>query len=183
MQAGGSAIDPLKLIQRIKNGLEIPGLRDALIKILTDFTVQISLLEGCGRILESDCSRIGSQLLKGQQSGFFQSGTCRHIRILYHYSHERNEAESKCDLCGLDLYDGSKVVAILFLCRHVVHQHCVDLIDADDLPPPPDSTLSETGLRTMSMEEYITERIDYATLLKSKMTKGCPVHTQDNQSK
>jgi hypothetical protein len=73
MQAGGSAIDPLKLIQRIRNGLEIPGLRDALIKILTDYTVQISLLEGCGRILESDCSRIGAELMKGQQNGFYQT--------------------------------------------------------------------------------------------------------------
>lgn len=73
MHSGGSAIDPLKLIQRIRNGLEIPGLRDALIKILTDFTVQISLLEGCGRILESDCARIGEKLMNGQQSGFYQT--------------------------------------------------------------------------------------------------------------
>jgi hypothetical protein len=73
MQAGGSAIDPLKLIQRIRNGLEIPGLRDALIKILTDYTVHTSLLEGCSRILDSDCSRIGSRLMKGQQGGFFQT--------------------------------------------------------------------------------------------------------------
>lgn len=36
----GPQIDPQRLIRRIKNGLEIPGLKEALIKILGDFNLQ-----------------------------------------------------------------------------------------------------------------------------------------------
>jgi hypothetical protein len=40
----GSQIDPQRLIRRIRNGLEIPGLKEALIKILWDFNLQVYLL-------------------------------------------------------------------------------------------------------------------------------------------
>ncbi|KAJ3118782.1 Vacuolar protein sorting-associated protein 41 [Phlyctochytrium bullatum] len=36
----GSYIEPVNLIRRIPNGLEIPGLRDALVKVLTDYGIQ-----------------------------------------------------------------------------------------------------------------------------------------------
>ena len=38
----GAEIDPVQLIRRIKNGLEIPGLKFALIKILQDYNLQVS---------------------------------------------------------------------------------------------------------------------------------------------
>lgn len=38
----GPEIDPIRLIRRIKNGLEVPGLKPALIKILQDFNIQVS---------------------------------------------------------------------------------------------------------------------------------------------
>ena len=50
----GVEINPLRIIQRIPDGLEIPGLRAAVIKILQDFQLQISLLEGCQAILNGD---------------------------------------------------------------------------------------------------------------------------------
>lgn len=37
----GAEIDPIRLIRRIRNGLEIPGLKPALIKILHDFSLQV----------------------------------------------------------------------------------------------------------------------------------------------
>lgn len=37
----GADIDPMLLIRRIRNGMEIPGLKDALIKILQDFSLQV----------------------------------------------------------------------------------------------------------------------------------------------
>jgi hypothetical protein len=38
----GPQIDPIRLIRRIRNGLEIPGLKEALIKILWDFNLQVT---------------------------------------------------------------------------------------------------------------------------------------------
>ncbi|KAG6882226.1 hypothetical protein C0992_012445, partial [Termitomyces sp. T32_za158] len=69
----GVEISPIRLIRRIKNGLEIPGLKEALIKILQDFHLQISLLEGCQAIMNSDSSELSLQLQKNQTRGFFLS--------------------------------------------------------------------------------------------------------------
>ncbi|KAG6841283.1 hypothetical protein C0991_012453 [Blastosporella zonata] len=69
-------ISPIRLIRRIKNGLEIPGLKEALIKILQDFHLQISLLEGCQTIMDGDSSALSLQLQKNQTSGFFLGGEC-----------------------------------------------------------------------------------------------------------
>ena len=41
LQNVGAEIDPIRLIKRIRNGLEIPGLKLALIKILQDFNLQV----------------------------------------------------------------------------------------------------------------------------------------------
>ena len=73
----GAEIDPIRLIRRIKNGLEIPGLKAALIKILQEFNLQISLLEGCQAILHGDCSDLAKQLHHDQTSGFFLTGMHR----------------------------------------------------------------------------------------------------------
>ena len=70
----GVEISPIRLIRRIKNGLEIPGLKDALIKILQDFHLQISLLQGCQTILYGDSAELSRKLQNGQTGGFFLTG-------------------------------------------------------------------------------------------------------------
>ncbi|TIB33402.1 hypothetical protein E3P84_02192 [Wallemia ichthyophaga] len=65
----GPEIDPVRLIRRIKNGLSIPGLKEALIKILQDFQLQISLLEGCQSVVHGDCKRGLDELLSRQARG------------------------------------------------------------------------------------------------------------------
>ncbi|KAG1823972.1 uncharacterized protein BJ212DRAFT_1585262 [Suillus subaureus] len=66
------------------NGLEIPGLKEALVKILHDFHLQISLLEGCQTILNGDSSDLAKTRSKGQNSGFFMKS--RTICVLFHAS-------------------------------------------------------------------------------------------------
>jgi hypothetical protein len=73
----GAEIDPIRLIRRIKNGLEIPGLKPALIKILHDFNLQISLLEGCQAILYGDSSDLAKRLHRDQATGFLL--TCKFL--------------------------------------------------------------------------------------------------------
>lgn len=70
----GSDINPLRLIRRIKDGLEIPGLKPAIIKILQASNLQVSLLEGAGRILNGDAIALGGQLDRAQTGGFYAAG-------------------------------------------------------------------------------------------------------------
>ncbi|KAF7984727.1 hypothetical protein HWV62_11658 [Athelia sp. TMB] len=122
----GAEINPIRLIRRIKNGLEIPGLKEALIKILHDFHLQISLLEGCQTILNGDSSDLARQLQKDQTSGFFLT------------------AKAKCPICTLPLQQSPQSLVLLFLCRHVVHAACCS--GADDLPSQPDRVLASVGM-------------------------------------
>ena len=70
----GAEINPIRLISRIRNGLEIPGLKAALIKVLQASNLQISLLEGCPDILNSDCSALATQLQTSQSGSTPVSG-------------------------------------------------------------------------------------------------------------
>lgn len=129
----GSEIDPVQLIRRIQNGLDIPGLRPALIKILQEFQLQISLLEGCLSILHQDGRVLQHDLLKGQTMASY----CE-VKT----SHRVGEAtESLCDCCGQELYyaqdtaeaaSSSSYPSVVFLCRHSYHLTC--LLPVANLP-------------------------------------------------
>ncbi|KAI8852801.1 hypothetical protein BC829DRAFT_360401 [Chytridium lagenaria] len=75
----GAYIEPVNLIRRIPDGLEIPGLRDALVKVLTDYGIQMSLREGCQRILVNDAVELQESFYRIQRKGMRMSGN--NIRI------------------------------------------------------------------------------------------------------
>ncbi|XP_071956402.1 vacuolar protein sorting-associated protein 41 homolog [Antedon mediterranea] len=107
----GTHVDPIILIKRIKEGLEIEGLRDSLVKILQDFNLQMSLREGCKRILVSDCFSLMDRLNKVQK---------RATRV---------DDFKRCDCCH-DLLVQSNfqeitMPIIVFYCHHVFHEECL----------------------------------------------------------
>ena len=61
----GGYVNPLRLLQRIPDGMSVEGLRDRLVHIIADFRTQTSLREGCKTILHTDC------LLLAQVFAFF----------------------------------------------------------------------------------------------------------------
>jgi hypothetical protein len=64
LESLGSFIDPVRLVRRIPDGLEIEGLKGALIKIISDYGVQISLREGCEKILVNDTLELFATLYR-----------------------------------------------------------------------------------------------------------------------
>jgi hypothetical protein len=81
LENAGADINPLRIIRRIKDDLQVPGLKDALITILQASNLQVSLLEGCQRILSGDTSSFAKQLQQGQSQGAFASGEGRSIEM------------------------------------------------------------------------------------------------------
>lgn len=49
------ATDPIGLISRIPEGLEVPNLMPLLVKILQDYRLQVTLEDGCRKVLHTDC--------------------------------------------------------------------------------------------------------------------------------
>ncbi|GJJ10532.1 hypothetical protein Clacol_004759 [Clathrus columnatus] len=163
----GAQIDPIRLIRRIKNGLEIPGLRGALVKILQDFNVQISLLDGCQTILHSDCDDLSRRLQKNQTNGFFENGEILLGMVLYQID-SYQPAVSTCPICSLPLYNSSSSITMLFLCRHVVHASCVKC--GDGLPRSYNPAVLSMG----SLDRELNDKIALTALVRSRLPQGCP---------
>ncbi|XP_013388215.1 vacuolar protein sorting-associated protein 41 homolog [Lingula anatina] len=106
----GTHVDPIILIKKIREGMEIPGLRDSLVKILHDYNLQMSLREGCQKILVKDCYGLLERLVKTQRRGICV------------------DSELKCQTCHntilvRDMRFASDVV--IFYCRHAFHEDCL----------------------------------------------------------
>ncbi|OCF38071.1 vacuolar protein sorting 41 [Kwoniella heveanensis BCC8398] len=120
----GAEINPIRLISRIKNGLEIPGLKEGVVRVLQSMNLQVSLLEGCQHILNGDCSNLASELQAAQVGSI------------------RGSPSSMCPICTLPLFPAHTAdssLVLIYLCHHVVHASCA-LPDEVDLPPRQEST-------------------------------------------
>ncbi|KAG8929405.1 Vacuolar protein sorting-associated protein 41, partial [Tulasnella sp. 418] len=166
----GAEIDPIRLIRRIKNGLEIPGLKDALIKILWDFNLQISLLEGCQTILHSDCTTLATGLQARQTNG------------------TRTNAAVPCPICSQPLFSAGALplpastnqqpLALMFLCRHIVHVTCVK--GGNTLPRRPIDDalvgfLGGIGNGRLDNSAILSGKIAYSAVVRSRLEESCPV--------
>eukprot|EP00842_Homolaphlyctis_polyrhiza_P001911 jgi/Hompol1/2720/HPOL_005710-RA len=103
-------IDPLRVIKLIPKGLKIPGLRAALIKIMTDCSVQKSLREGCEKILMSDTWEGFQTLHRLQRRGMKISE-----EVLC----------SMCDRPAISQDSGDAADLVAFFCKHAFHETCL----------------------------------------------------------
>nr|XP_019044083.1 vacuolar protein sorting 41 [Kwoniella bestiolae CBS 10118]OCF23013.1 vacuolar protein sorting 41 [Kwoniella bestiolae CBS 10118] len=116
----GAEINPIRLISRIKDGLEIPGLKEGVVRVLMGMNLQVSLLEGCQHILNGDCSNLAMELQAAQVGSTRCSST------------------STCTICHLPLFSPSskypsQSLILLYLCQHLIHAQCA-LPEDVDLP-------------------------------------------------
>lgn len=193
LQNVGPEIDPIRLIRRIRNGLEVPGLKPALIKILQDFNIQvssishflhrsklirlwkISLIEGCKTILNTDCRSLMFDLHAGQSSAYIGSLD-----------------RSLCAKCFKPAFlpgaaaaasaTSAEALSIIFLCRHVYHISCA--LPDTDLPSRPQHFLNPLLLAASSTNDApepdrdreIAGKILFASQLKAraKTQVRCP---------
>ncbi|KAH6589434.1 hypothetical protein BASA61_005623 [Batrachochytrium salamandrivorans] len=118
-------IDPLRVIRLIPKGLHIPGLKDALIKIMTDCSIQKSLREGCERVLMGDTWESIQSLHRQQRRG---------IKIL---------EDERCAMCGhsgtgsggtSSITTDTSPDWIVFFCHHQFHDSCLNAVEDDATP-------------------------------------------------
>uniref|UniRef100_A0A668V6M5 Vacuolar protein sorting-associated protein 41 homolog n=1 Tax=Oreochromis aureus TaxID=47969 RepID=A0A668V6M5_OREAU len=106
----GTHVDPILLIRRIKEGMEIPNLRDSLVKILHDYNLQILLREGCKKILVADSLSLLQKMHRTQMRG---------VRV---------DEENICESCHTSILpsDMAKTFnVVVFHCRHMFHKECL----------------------------------------------------------
>ncbi|CAJ0751276.1 6371_t:CDS:10, partial [Entrophospora sp. SA101] len=147
---GGTSIDPISLINRIPDRLEIPGLKDALIKVLQDFNLQASLREGCQRILVNDSVSMANQLHKAQKRG---------ISI---------EENLPCSICSAPIISDSlpidsNTATIIFFCRHAYHEEC--LFDNETL-----TTLQDSINKLTLNNKGVGSKVRHSTIIRDRIS-------------
>lgn len=65
----GTAINPITLVRRIPEALEIPGLREGLKHIMKEHEIQYSISSGVARVLRSEVAAAQNLLRNGQRKG------------------------------------------------------------------------------------------------------------------
>ena len=78
----GTAIDPITLVRRIPNGLEVEGLRDGIGKMIREYEIQYSISDGVARVLRGEVATGMDALRAGQKKA-----------IKYEVTHEQTEVE------------------------------------------------------------------------------------------
>ncbi|KAK4877794.1 hypothetical protein RN001_010300 [Aquatica leii] len=111
LQHIGTYVDPTALVDKIKMGQQIPGLKNSLVKMLRDYNLQVSVQEGCKKILVSDYFNLHNKLVKSQQKGIgvtdeMVCGACHRLIIVRDLSRITN--------------------VVIYNCKHCFHELCIN---------------------------------------------------------
>ncbi|KAF5292644.1 hypothetical protein FQR65_LT11196 [Abscondita terminalis] len=114
LQHIGTYVDPTPLVDKIKTGQQIPGLKNSLVKMLCDYNLQVSVQEGCKKILVSDYFNLHNKLVSSQQKGVgvtdeMVCGACHRLIIIRDLSRISN--------------------IVVYNCRHCFHETCMRSAD------------------------------------------------------
>ncbi|RUP49413.1 hypothetical protein BC936DRAFT_142590 [Jimgerdemannia flammicorona] len=141
----GTNIDPIRVIKTVPDDLEIPGLKQSLIKILQDYNLQMSLREGCQKILVSDSVQLADRMHRNQKRGISCSD------------------DMTCAKCQNPVFDEENAkTTILFFCRHIFHEDC--FFD-NNVPLIPEQLTAAT----------MSAKVNHATFLRSARVMKCPI--------
>lgn len=69
LEEAGTAINPISLVRRIPEGLEIEGLRDSLSRMIREYEIQYSISEGVARVLRGEVAAAMATRGSGQRRG------------------------------------------------------------------------------------------------------------------
>lgn len=112
-------IDPRILVREIKRGQVIPGLKQSLIKMMKDYSLQVQIEEKCNDILASDYFALHERIATVQQRGVSIGGAQR------------------CGKCDEELFSAKEQQqqqaatqqqrrgVVYFNCHHIFHDTCL----------------------------------------------------------
>lgn len=106
--AGGS-VDPLHVIQKIPTCMAVPGLRNALVKVLRNYEARVELQHGCHESTREDVRTLLMSFLRAQSLSVMVNGRMH------------------CSICGVvSLLSSDKRGCELrvFNCGHTAHEAC-----------------------------------------------------------
>eukprot|EP00250_Pteridium_aquilinum_P016332 c23054_g2_i1 orf=454-3357(-) len=165
-------IDPLHLVRKVPNGMQIPQLRDRLVKIVTDYRTETSLRHGCNNILKADCVNLSVRYLVearhaifvgSRDDGLVQSTNQRtQLTGLSKLPSQGGRTPSttggsgKCCIC-FDPVALQNVSVVAFFCTHVYHVTCLAESSENtqvEIARARKGSSLPNGIRTHSLRSY-----------------------------
>lgn len=197
----GTAINPITLVRRIPEGLEIPGLREGLKHIMKEHEIQYSISAGVAKVLRSEVAAAQTLLRNGQRKGIKFEVAVREDEHIHVETKDVPTPEP-----GLQGENGSAVqpanggapqkgrkwqpghcaqyqepftewedeTLVGFTCGHVFHlTHLLERLYPGE-PVDTDFLLSQTEEGSGSTH-FVGPKVTRARLLRDRIRGGCPV--------
>lgn len=196
----GTVIDPIGLVKRIPEGLEILGLRDGILRLVREYELQNSISEGVARVLRTEVASGMETLRKGR---------ARAVRFeVVHEDEEKVEifveppkaandaakeeqaavpakAQETCELkagycagCQKIFNEDEKETLIGFACGHVFHLSCLlSKVDGSETAAAAESLqarLASDATNDMG-DRSISGKVAHAFIIRNAIKGGCPL--------
>lgn len=191
----GTAINPITLVQRIPEGLEIEGLREGLKHIMKEHEIQYSISSGVARVLRSEVAAAQNLLRSGQRKGVKFEVVIQapdHVDVEptdiptqgdVEVTEEPKQAPKKwqpghCAQCFEPFVGWEAETLVGFACGHVFHlRHLLERLHPGE---PVDEDL--LGAVAEQRSHLIGAKVTHARLLKNQITGGCPACKNKEES-
>ncbi|KAF3902896.1 hypothetical protein AA313_de0208897 [Arthrobotrys entomopaga] len=133
----GTSLNPIELIKRIPNGLEVPGLKEGLTKILREHEIQWSLSAGVARCLTGEVNVGMEKLRTWRRRGVKFDVKAVEAAMLSKLDTEGEKVKEKeaeitasvgnsgCGICKRDFQQREEETLVAFACGHVFHLRCL----------------------------------------------------------
>ncbi|KAH7322836.1 hypothetical protein B0I35DRAFT_389754 [Stachybotrys elegans] len=188
----GTAINPITLVRRIPEGLEIEGLREGLTHMMKEHELQHSISLGVATVLRSEVATAQKELRAGQRKGIkfevvVQSS--EHIDVTAQdvptivdnpdndttngvMAHDHRVPQpGHCAKCHESFTEDEMETLLGFACGHVFHvSHLLEMLSKGRRV---DAGLS--GSYEQSNRYMVGMKVMRARLLKDKVRDGCPI--------
>lgn len=169
----GTAIDPIKLVKRIPESLEIPGLREGLTHMMKEHEIQYSISSGVARVLRSEVAAAQNELRSGQRRGIKFNVHVATGEVTEDRDEPAPDAAPQmgfCASCQEEFTEWETETLVGYACGHAFHvSHLLEMLHEGrkvdvDLGPTEEGSRYSVGMKVMR-----------ARLLKDKMNGTCPV--------
>lgn len=198
----GTAINPITLVRRIPEGLEIPGLREGLKHIMKEHEIQFSISAGVAKVLRSEVAAAQKLLRSGQRKGVKFEVAVREDEHVHLETKDvaavepaaaarqgqngavaqpaQAEAPGKkwqpghCAQCREPFAEWEDETLVGFTCGHVFHlPHLLERLHPGE-PLDTDFLVGQTDEGAGSTH-FVGPKVTRARLLRDRIRGGCPV--------
>ncbi|KAI9779686.1 MAG: Vacuolar protein sorting-associated protein 41 [Candelina submexicana] len=186
----GTAINPITLVRRIPEGLEIEGLRAGLSRMIKEYEIQSSISEGVARVLRGEVA-IGMDTLRTRQKKGVKFNLVHDIETTVPIDQPNGDLSVKiptiannnasedhkpgyCAGCRKHFRESEQETLVGFACGHVFHlTHLLKYENRDHDANEVQANAAFDGDADLALS--VGAKVAHARLIRSRIADGCPI--------